>query len=84
MTFFPFRYIDRSKFYQINEITSFETDIQIIGLIRKKEKDLFDSPIRRFPDVSKALKITSFKYKHDLELGLKKTFDWYKTNIFKK
>ena len=50
----------------------------------KKEKDLFDSPIRRFPDVSKALKITSFKYKHDLELGLKKTFDWYKTNIFKK
>ena len=50
----------------------------------KKEKDLFDSPIRRFPDVSKALKVTSFKYKYDLELGLKKTFDWYKTNIFKK
>jgi len=30
---FPFRYVDRSKFYKINQITNSNTDIQIIGKI---------------------------------------------------
>lgn len=30
---FPFRYVDRSKFYKISEINSVETDVQIIGKI---------------------------------------------------
>lgn len=30
---FPFRYVDRSKFYKISEINSTETDVQIIGKI---------------------------------------------------
>jgi ATP-dependent DNA helicase RecG len=29
--FFPFRYIDRTKFYKINEIEKSSSDIQIIG-----------------------------------------------------
>jgi len=31
---FPFRYIDRSKFYKINEIRSANADIQLIGKLR--------------------------------------------------
>lgn len=31
--FFPFRYIDRSRFYKINEITNSGADVQIIGNI---------------------------------------------------
>ena len=50
----------------------------------KKEKDIFKSPPRRLPDVSKVLKITSFKYNFTLEDGLVKTFEWYKKNIFNK
>lgn len=30
---FPFRYVDRSKFYKVSEINSAETDVQIIGKI---------------------------------------------------
>jgi len=44
----------------------------------KKEKDYFDSPHRRLPDVSKVLKITSYKYKYNLNEGLIKTMNWYK------
>ena len=38
LTFFPFRYIDRSQYYTVNQINSFDADIQIIGTIMKKEK----------------------------------------------
>jgi len=50
----------------------------------KKEGDLFESPSRRLPDVSKALKITSFKYNFRLIDGLIKTYEWYKKNNFLK
>ena len=33
LTFFPFRYIDRSKFYKISEIPKNNIEIQIIGQI---------------------------------------------------
>ena len=49
----------------------------------KKEKDYFDSPYRRLPDVSKVLKITSHKYEYNLIKGLIKTNNWYKI-FFKK
>ena len=45
-------------------------------------KDIHNSPTRRLPNVSKALRITNYKYKYSLEKGIKKTFDWYKKNIF--
>ncbi len=35
---FPFRYIDRSKFYKISEIRFANTDIQLIGKIRSLEE----------------------------------------------
>jgi len=50
----------------------------------KKEKDIYQSPPRRLPDVSKVLKFTSFKYKYNLDLGLKLTYEWYSKNIFNK
>lgn len=48
----------------------------------KKEGNIYQSPARRLPDVSKALKLTSFKYKYNLDLGLRLTYDWYSKNIF--
>ena len=37
LNFFPFRYIDRSKLYQIKDIFSFEVDVQILGLVHGKK-----------------------------------------------
>ena len=33
LNFFPFRYIDRTKFYLINEIQKSNADVQILSLI---------------------------------------------------
>ncbi|WP_417612408.1 ATP-dependent DNA helicase RecG [Owenweeksia hongkongensis] len=38
LNLFPFRYVDRSRFYKINEISSTETEVQIIGKITKLEE----------------------------------------------
>ena len=46
-------------------------------------KNMYGSPTRRLPNVSKALKLTNYKYLYSLEKGLSKTFTWYKKNIFK-
>ena len=35
--FFPFRYVDRSKFYSIKEITVFDVEIQVIGLVKSMQ-----------------------------------------------
>lgn len=35
---FPFRYVDRSKFYKVNEIVSSEAEVQIIGKITRLEE----------------------------------------------
>ena len=37
LNFFPYRYVDRSKFYKINQIQSVDLDIQIIGSIKSKK-----------------------------------------------
>jgi len=37
LTFFPYRYIDRSKFYRVNEISTFDVNVQIIGFVKKKK-----------------------------------------------
>ena len=37
LNFFPFRYVDRSKFYKINQIINFDADIQVIGTILNKK-----------------------------------------------
>ena len=35
--FFSFRYVDRSKFYSIREITVFDVEIQVIGLVKSMQ-----------------------------------------------
>ncbi len=35
---YPFRYVDRSKFYRINEVKSDEIEVQIIGMITKVQE----------------------------------------------
>ena len=36
INFFPFRYVDRSKFYKIKDLPDLQTDVQIIGRVIKK------------------------------------------------
>ena len=40
------------------------------------------SPNRRCPDMSKILKIIGYKPVTDINSGLQKTYDWYKSNVF--
>ena len=49
----------------------------------KAEKNIFDSPKRRLPDVSKAMNLTNYKHRYTLEQGLKETLKWYEKNVFK-
>tara|TARA_B100001250_G_scaffold394221_1_gene397861 strand:- start:187 stop:2286 length:2100 start_codon:yes stop_codon:yes gene_type:complete len=37
LNFFPYRHVDRSRFYKINEILTFDLDLQVIGDIKKKQ-----------------------------------------------
>ena len=37
LNFFPYRYIDRSKFYTIEQIDTFDTDIQVVGYVKTKK-----------------------------------------------
>ena len=39
--FFPFRYVDRTKFHKINEIDNTNLDIQIIGYVKSIEEHGF-------------------------------------------
>ncbi|MAQ47533.1 MAG: ATP-dependent DNA helicase RecG, partial [Flavobacteriales bacterium] len=34
LTFFPFRYIDRTSVLKINQINNFDIDIQVVGLVK--------------------------------------------------
>lgn len=38
LTFFPYRYVDRSQIYTINQINNFDVDIQIIGYVKNKKE----------------------------------------------
>lgn len=38
LNLFPFRYVDRSRFYKVNEISSTETEVQVIGKITRIEE----------------------------------------------
>ncbi len=42
------------------------------------------SPVRRCPDMTKTTSLIEYKALVGLEEGIKKTFDWYKVNIFDK
>ena len=36
LTFFPYRYVDRSQVYTISQINNFDIDIQIIGYVKRR------------------------------------------------
>ena len=38
LTFFPYRYVDRSQVYTISQINNFDIDIQIIGYVKNKKE----------------------------------------------
>ena len=42
------------------------------------------SPERRCPDMTKTFDVTGYRTKHMLNDGIKKTFDWYRHNIFER
>lgn len=65
LTHFPFRYVDRSKYYKINEITVASAEIQIIGKItglseigQSRGKRL----VARFADETGQMELVWFKY----------------------
>lgn len=65
LTHFPFRYVDRSKYYKINEITAASAEIQIIGKItglneigQSRVKRL----VARFADETGQMELVWFKY----------------------
>ena len=37
LSFFPYRYVDRSKFYKIKQILSCDLDVQIVGFVKSKK-----------------------------------------------
>lgn len=65
LTHYPFRYVDRSKYYKINEITLASAEIQIIGKItglseigQSRGKRL----VARFADETGQMELVWFKY----------------------
>lgn len=48
----------------------------------KKMENIHNSPRKRLPSLKKIKKISKFKFKHNLESGLRKTIDWYLENYF--
>lgn len=65
LSYFPFRYIDRSKYYKINEITAASAEIQIVGRItnlneigQNRGKRL----VARFVDETGQMELVWFKY----------------------
>ena len=47
LTFFPFRYIDRSKVYKISQIKNFDIDFQLIGTVERLSLIHISEPTRR-------------------------------------
>lgn len=76
LTFYPFRYIDRSKFYTISELNSAAAEVQIVGKITRFEE--VGSPrkkrlVAHFEDASGTVELVWFKgaqwIKKSLQIG---------------
>lgn len=69
------------------EITIKELAENIINIVGKKLiitplEDTVNSPKRRCPDMKKTTDCINYKGKISLQEGVKKTYEWYKKNIF--
>ncbi len=71
--YFPFRYVDRSKFYKINEIRPTKTDLQILGKITHIKTVEFKRGQRleaTFQDETGSIKLVWFK-----------SINWFKKHL---
>ncbi len=62
--FFPFRYIDRTRFYKISEIEDVNLDIQLIGFVKSIEEQGFGRKKRLvviFSDNEQTIELVFFK-----------------------
>lgn len=75
--YFPFRYIDRTKFYKINELTDFNINVQIKGYI-SHGKEIGEGKAKRYSallrDETGSIELVWFK-------GIKWVKDKYKPGI---
>lgn len=75
LNYFPFRYIDRSKYYKVNEIVVSMAEIQIIGRIKTLEEISSGKTkrlIAQFEDETGNLELVWFKYTKWLKENLQK------------
>ena len=79
LNFFPFRYIDRTKFYKINEIQKSNADVQIIG----RFTDIYyfkniksNRLIGTFSDGNQTIEIVWFKATKWIEKSIKLNTDY--------
>ncbi|MBN1494670.1 SDR family oxidoreductase [Candidatus Peregrinibacteria bacterium] len=68
------------------EITIKQLAADILGLTKSKSKIIYkpmpqDDPVRRKPDISKAVKILNWKPTVSLETGLKKTIEYFRLTL---
>ena len=75
-----------SDFEEISIIDLVKTCHEIIGknLNIVEMDDTAGSPTRRAPDITLAKNLLNYQPKIDLETGIKKTYLWYKDNVFNK
>jgi nucleoside-diphosphate-sugar epimerase len=72
---------------QSPEVTIEEIAKNIIKVVGKELKinpmpETAGSPARRCPDMTKTFEAIGYKSKTDLYSGIRKTFEWYKENVF--
>jgi nucleoside-diphosphate-sugar epimerase len=63
--------------YKIKDITKSNSEIIFQPLPK-------DDPLRRCPDLTKARSILGYEPRVSLEEGVKKTIEWYMSNLIKK
>jgi len=71
--FFPFRYIDRTKFHKINEIDNANLDIQLVGFVKSIEDHGFGR--------KKRLVVLFSDNDHEIQLIFFKRISWIKKVI---
>lgn len=75
LNYFPFRHIDRSKYYKINEVQSSLAEIQILGRLKKLEEigqGRGKRLVGQFEDETGTLELVWFKYTKWMKENLEK------------
>jgi ATP-dependent DNA helicase RecG len=75
LNYFPFRHIDRSKYYKINEIQASLAEIQIVGRLRSLEEigqNRGKRLVGQFEDETGSIELVWFKYTKWMKENLQK------------